>query len=311
MVDNKIAKHIISISLGSSKRDASAVLELGGQRVQIERRGTDGDLARAKELLEQWDGKADAIGLGGTDLYVYAGNKRYTFRESAHLIERVKKTPVLDGSGLKNSLERKLIRQLATSGELSIQGKKVLLVCAVDRFGMAEALQEAGAEVIFGDLIFGLNINKPLHSLKALGRWAALLAPVVTKLPVSWFYPMGKEQEVQVERYPEYFTHNDIIAGDFHYIKKFMPRLLAGKCIITNTVTAADRTMLREAGVTMLVTTTPCIEGRSFGTNVMEAMLVALEGAKGPLSADRYLQLLEQYHIESSVEYLQESDTVL
>lgn len=93
------------------------------------------------------------------------------------------------------------------------------MVCGVDRFGMAEALLEAGAEVTFGDLIFGLNVNKPLYSLKALAWWAALLAPLVTKLPVSWFYPMGKDQEVRVVRHPEYFLENDIIAGDFHYIK--------------------------------------------------------------------------------------------
>lgn len=299
----KTAKHVVSISLGSSARDASAILELGGQKISIERRGTDGDLDKARQLLERWDGKADAIGLGGTDLYVYAGKKRYTFRESAKLISNVRQTPVLDGSGLKNSLERKLIRSLAAGGEVAIKGSRVLLVCAVDRFGMAEALLEMGAQVTFGDLIFGLGINKPLRSLAALSWWASLLAPVVTKLPVSWFYPMGKEQDVRVVRHPEYFLENDIIAGDFHYIKKFMPAKLLGKTIITNTVTAADRRMLQQAGIKMLITTTPCIEGRSFGTNVMEAMLVALHGGSGPLSAEEYLRLLEHYHIESSVEY--------
>ena len=152
-------------------------------------------------------------GLGGTDLYVYAGKERYTFRESAHLIANVHHTPVLDGSGLKNSLERKVIHDLAAGHELPIEGSKVLLVCAVDRFGMAEALLETGAKVTFGDLIFGLNINKPLYSLKALSWWAKLLAPIVTKLPVSWFYPMGKEQEKRVPRHPEYFRESDIIAG--------------------------------------------------------------------------------------------------
>ncbi len=301
---SKQAKHIVSVSLGSSKRDASAVLELCGQKVHIERRGTDGDFRFARELMEQWDGKADAIGLGGTDLYVYAGKERYIFRESARLVANVKHTPVLDGSGVKNSLERKLIRQLAAGNKVPIKGSKVLLVCAVDRFGMAEALLEAGAQVVFGDLIFGLNINKPLRSLKALAWWASLLAPVVTKLPVSWFYPMGKEQDERVVRHPEYFLESDIIAGDFHYIKKFMPEHLPGKIIITNTVTAADREMLRKAGIKILITTTPCIQGRSFGTNVMEAMLVALHDGKGPLSAEEYLKLIEHYHIESSVEYL-------
>ena len=91
---------------------------------------------------------------------------------------------------------------------------------------------------------------------------------------------------------------------NFHIIKKFMPDKLPGKIIITNTVTTADRDMLRQAGVKLLITTTPCLAGRSFGTNVMEALLVALAGSKEALSADKYLELLERYQIGASVEAL-------
>jgi hypothetical protein len=180
----------------------------------------------------------------------------------------------------------------------------VFLVCGVDRFGMAEALQEAGAQLTFGDLLFGLGFNKPLRSLEALASWAKVLAPIVTRLPVSWLYPMGKEQQKRRPKFSQYFLENDIIAGDFHFIRKFMPEKLPGKTIITNTVTAADRAMLKEAGVKLLVTTTPSLEGRSFGTNVMEALLVALKEAKASLSADEYIELLDKYKIEASIEYL-------
>jgi hypothetical protein len=216
----------------------------------------------------------------------------------------VKSTPVLDGSGLKNSLERRLIRKLAGEGIIDFKNKKVFLVCGVDRFGMAEALQEAGAQLTFGDLLFGLGFNKPLRSLEALASWAKVLAPIVTRLPVSWLYPMGKEQQKRTPKFSQYFLENDIIAGDFHFIRKFMPEKLPGRTIITNTVTAADRAMLKEAGVKLLVTTTPSLEGRSFGTNVMEALLVALKGAKASLSADEYIELLDKYKIEASIEYL-------
>ena len=297
-------KHVISISLGSSERDAQVAVKLGDVELLVERRGTDGDFTKARQLMEEYDGKVDAMGLGGTDLYVYAGKVRYTFRESAKLVANVKSTPVLDGSGLKNSLERRLIRKLAGEGTIDFKNKKVFLVCGVDRFGMAEALQEVGAKLTFGDLLFGLGFNKPLRSLKALASWAKVLAPVVTRLPVSWLYPMGKEQQKRTPKFSQYFLENDIIAGDFHFIRKFMPEKLPGKTIITNTVTAADRAMLKEAGVKLLVTTTPSLEGRSFGTNVMEALLVALKGAKASLSADEYIALLDKYKIEASIEYL-------
>lgn len=304
MSSTKYCKHIISISLGSSERDAKAVVKLGDVEALVERRGTDGDFAKARQLMEQYDGRVDAIGLGGTDLYVYAGKQRYTFRESARLIANVRQTPVLDGSGLKNSLERRLIAKLAAEEVVDFRNKKVLLVCGVDRFGMAEALQEEGAQLTFGDLLFALNIDKPIRSLKALAWWAKLLAPVLTKLPVSWLYPMGKEQQVRTPKFPQYFLENDIIAGDFHFIRRFMPESLPGKIIITNTVTAADRKLLKGAGVKLLITTTPCLDGRSFGTNVMEALLVAVTGERKPLSPAEYIALLEQYKIESSVEFL-------
>ena len=194
-------KHVISISLGSSERDAKATVVLGEQELLVERRGTDGDFAKARQLMEECDGKVDAIGLGGTDLFVYAGDTRYTFRESAKLIANVKNTPVLDGSGLKNSLERRLIAKLAAEKIVDFKDKKVLLVCGVDRFGMAQALQEAGAKLTFGDLLFGLNVEKPLYSLESLAWWAKLLAPIVTKLPVSWLYPMGKEQQKRTPKF--------------------------------------------------------------------------------------------------------------
>ena len=297
-------KHVISISLGSSERDAQVAVKLGDVELLVERRGTDCDFTKARQLMEEYDGKVDAMGLGGTDLYVYAGKVRYTFRESAKLVANVKSTPVLDGSGLKNSLERRLIRKLAGGGIIDFKNKKVFLVCGVDRFGMSEALQEAGAQLTFGDLLFGLGFNKPLRSLEALAAWAKVLAPVVTRLPVSWLYPMGKEQQKRTPKFSQYFLENDIIAGDFHFIRKFMPEKLPGTTIITNTVTATDRAMLKEAGVKLLVTTTPSLEGRSFGTNVMEALLVALKGAKASLSADEYIELLDKYKIEASIEYL-------
>ena len=85
MATGEQSQRVISISLGSSSRNAVAELVLAGKKFIVERIGTDGDLMKAKKLLESLDGKAAAFGLGGTDLYVCAGNERYTFKESAEL----------------------------------------------------------------------------------------------------------------------------------------------------------------------------------------------------------------------------------
>ena len=102
-------KRVVSVSLGSSTRDHHADMELLGERFELRRVGVDGSLARAAALLRELDGTVDAIGLGGIDVFLYAGNDRYALRDGLRLLETVKHTPVVDGSGLKNTLERRSI----------------------------------------------------------------------------------------------------------------------------------------------------------------------------------------------------------
>ncbi len=72
-------KRAVSISIGSSRRDKVVELELLGEKISIERRGTDGDMEKAAQLYKELDGKVDAFGVGGADLGVMTDNKWYPF----------------------------------------------------------------------------------------------------------------------------------------------------------------------------------------------------------------------------------------
>lgn len=292
-------KQVVSISLGSSKRNGTTMAAFGGQEFCIKRIGTDGNKSKAAQLIRELDGQVDAIGLGGTDLYIYAGTQRYTFRESKALAANAKITPVVDGSAIKNTLERRVVSYLMTKHGWDFKDKEVLIVCAVDRFGMAEALAAAGSRTVFGDLMFGLGLPIPITTLTGLSRLATLIAPIITKLPVSLFYPTGDKQTQVTPKFEEYFHNAAIIAGDFHFIRRYMPASMKGKTIITNTVTQEDESLLRERGVSTLVTTTPEMGGRSFGTNILEGVLTVLSGKRPEqLTVEDYTQLIEQTGIE-------------
>jgi hypothetical protein len=163
---------------------------------------------------------------------------------------------------------------------LPLRGKKVLMVSSVDRFGMAEAVTAAGADVVHGDLMFGLGIPLPLRSLGALHRVARVMLPLVTRLPFSWLYPTGEKQDKREIKFTRWFEWADVIAGDFLYIGRHMPDHLPGRTILTNTVTPKDVEALRARGIETLITTTPNLGGRSFGTNLMEGLVVAAAGRK-------------------------------
>ncbi|SDE25810.1 quinate 5-dehydrogenase [Sporomusa acidovorans] len=298
-------KQVASISLGSSKRNSTVITEIGGQQFQIQRIGTDGSKQTAAELIRKMDGQVDAIGLGGTDLYIYAGTKRYTFRESAALAANAQRTPVVDGSAIKNTLERRVISYLITKHGVRFQDQPALIVCAVDRFGLAEALAAAGSKMVFGDLMFGLGLPIPITTLGGLARLAGLVAPIITRLPVSLFYPTGNKQTQVTPKFEKYFEDASIIAGDFHFIRRYMPAMLKNKLVITNTVTQEDEALLKQRGVDTLVTTTPEMGGRSFGTNILEGVLTVLAGKRPEqLTPEDYSNLIEQAGIEPRVKKL-------
>lgn len=298
-------KRVVSVSLGSSRRDHRVETEIMGEQFTIERRGTDGDVQLAVDTIRALDGKVDAIGLGGVDLYLVAGKHRFILRDARMMADAATVTPVVDGSGLKNTLERRIIAQLDDAGTVEFRGRRVLMVSAADRFGMAEALQERGAKLILGDLAFGLGIPITLSSLSVLGTVARVLGPVISRLPMTMLYPTGKKQDEITPRYRRLYGKADIIAGDLHFIRRYMPDDLSGKIIITNTVTRDNVEEFRQRGVRLLITTTPELDGRSFGTNVMEGILVALLGrGREDLTGKDYDQLLDKMSLEPRVEWL-------
>lgn len=285
-------KKVVSISLGSSDRNHKVRTKILGTEFEIERIGTDGSIASMIEKIENLDGKIDAFGLGGMDLYLYSGQKRYTIREAEKISKRAVKTPIVDGSGLKNTLERRALKHLSDSGWV-FENKNVLMVCALDRFGMAQSFEDAKSNVIYGDLIFSIGIPLKIYSLSSLHRIANILMPVVKNLPFKMLYPTGSKQTKIKPKYESIFNWADIIAGDFHFIKKHLPENLSGKIMITNTVTPKDIDLLHKRALDTLITTTPELNGRSFGTNVMEGVLVALAG-KFPLTEIEYEKLLDE-----------------
>lgn len=299
-------KRVVSVSLGSSKRDHKVLVELLGEKFEIARMGTDGDFNRAMDLLKKLDGQVDAIGLGGIDVYLFVRKKRYAIKDGLKLMDAVKLTPVVDGSGLKNTLEREVVRILAEETDLLKKGTRVLMVSSVDRFGMAEALSEMGCDMTFGDLIFTAGIPYPIRTMEELEEIANRTLPEITQMPFQMIYPTGKKQESQdeakVQKFAGYYHNAEIIAGDFHLIRRFMPAGLSGQAILTNTTTRDDIDFLREKGAGTLVTTTPEYEGRSFGTNVMEAALVAILGKPwDEIIPEDYLDLLHRLNFRPRI----------
>jgi len=211
------------------------------------------------------------------------------------LARRAKTTPVVDGSGLKHTLERETIRTLQRDGTVDFSKEKVLLVSAVDRFGMAQALVEAKADTVFGDFLFGVGLPIKLTTYQQVKTFGSVILPLITQLPFKWFYPTGEKQEQRTPKFKDVFDWATLVCGDWHYIRRYSPDDMTGKTIITQTLRKADLDLLKSWKVKRAITTTPEIGGETFATNVMEGVVVALLGKRPEeLSEADYLETLKR-----------------
>lgn len=297
-------KHVVSISLGSSNRDKKIEFKLGDQTIILERIGCDGDEKKARALFAEMDGKVDAFGVGGVELFVRVAQRRYPLRSGINMVKDVKQTPCTDGGGLKTVMEQNVFQLAEPQLPYSPSPRKAMMPLAVDRYGMAESLHKAGFDLVFCDLMFALGIPIPIKGLKRLRIAAAVIAPVVGLAPISMLYPTGQSQDENIPKYEKWFNYGPVIAGDFLYIRRHLPHDVSGKIIITNTTTLDDIDFLQARGLSYLVTSTPRIEGRSFGTNVLEAALIAYAGKGRELTDAELSALVKELDLRPSVQEL-------
>jgi hypothetical protein len=297
-------KRAVSISIGSSRRDKVAEIELLGERVRLERMGTDGDMEKAAQWFRELDGEVDAFGVGGTDLALRVGRKLYALHSVAPLVRSVKHTPVVDGGGLKNTVEARLADFIDDQLGGQIEPRRALITSAADRWGMACSFAQSGYECIFGDVLFALGLPIRIRSLRGVRILAAIVLPIASRVPFEWLYPTGERQELRDPKWEREYQWAKVIAGDCHFIKRHMPPQLPEKVVVTNTTTPADVELFRVAGVSSLVTSTPVLDGRSFGTNMMEAALVAAAGKGRPLSDAELASMIDSLGLGPQLQWL-------
>lgn len=283
-------KRAVSVSLGSSVRDKRVEIEFNGQPILVERIGTNGDVGKAQQLFAELDGQVDCLSVGGVDLELRFDGRAYPLYAARKLVKHVHRTPVVDGQGLKNTLERRVFGLAAPFFDGPPHFQRAFLPMVADRIGMAEAVCEVTDEVVFGDLMVGLGLPLMIRGMRNYRRVLKIMLPLVSRFPMSMIYydSINNEPEPKYERH---WKDADLLAGDFLFMSKVLPEDLHGKTIVTNTTTEANLTFLRERGISTVITTTPRYDGRSFGTNMMEAVLTAYSG-KGRLLTNAELNAL-------------------
>lgn len=153
-----------------------------------------------------------------------------------------------------------------------------MFASVLDRFWLAQTLQQSGFKFLSGEAFFGLKIPLffPISTFMLLGY---LTIPMLRYLPLSYLYPLGHNQNKINNRFNFIYNRVNIIAGDWHYIRHNLPINMEEKILITSGINHGDFKSLHKRQASYLLVTTPFINNISPAANAMKATLVAL-GAK-------------------------------
>ena len=209
--------------------------------------------------------------------------------------EKIKKKisrPLYDGSYLKPLLDEMAVKK-ALELNLLPPRFRALLTSYLDRPGLYESLIKAGAQkVLIGDAAFALKLplffsNKSFFTF--LGQFTL---PFLRNVPINYLYPLGEKQEKNLPRYFKTFAKSQVVAGDFHFIRRYCPDL-TGKVVITSTLREEDLSFLKSKGALAVVGSGGNFRGISMGANLLEAFVCAYFKKKPwEITQDEYLNFL-------------------
>ena len=286
-----------------------------GQEIELHRVGCGGDVTLARQLIEDFQGRVDAIALDGLPARLELGTAKMPHEEGAKLLDMTTSTtPVVDGRTIRAGLERWGVI-LADRAQPGIFAQKhILMVPGMNHNGLSQALGRRSANMRYADPFVYFN----LPQLPGVGSPVTLdqaAGPTLDQLKDAPFrrlkpQPDGQPTEKRTE---SPFDWADVLAGDIGAIRRYAPESLKRKTIVVEHANEEDLADLQARGASILVTMMPSLDGADslgkWSAAVVEAVLVSLrEDKESPLTEDTYLNLMADIEWTPAIRYLQEAD---
>ena len=299
-------KTIVSISLESSDHDYEFQTPFLGQEFLIKRIGVDKDTKQAEALIRQWQNKADAIALEGLRDHQRVGTFELQQKLIKHLEGLSRETPVTSGTRLREILQEWAVRHTQNTQKGFFNNSNVLLFSGMNHYRTARVLTEFTDNQRFADPVLQLGIPKFLSSFDALElfakgthqilRWSPphVLSPSVAPIQEWNHYIMRKAMHKA-----------DVIVAFYEELERFGLEELAGKTIITSSISDERLQTLHDRGVNMVLDYSPQpFEHQTISIVVLEAMIMAAVGNHDrQVTDDDLLEIISDLELEPRTLY--------
>ena len=285
-------KRVVGVSLGAGAQDFAFRARFLGRQLDVRRVGTDHSVARAEKLLRQFENEADAIGVGVVRESYTVGSQRFVDKEGARLMAAVTRVPATTGSRLGDILQEWALRHVQSKLGSYFNNARVLFFSGVANYKLAQAFAEYTPNLEFADALLQLGVPKMLTSLEALELYASGAHVVTDRVPdVVTDNALAREWQRWVLR--RAMREATVIVAPVHELDDFGIEELAGKTILTSTVSEARIAKFRKKGVHLVIDGAPSLFGHVLGPSVLDAMIIAARGKEPEdLLEDDYLEII-------------------
>ncbi len=291
-------KTIVTVSLGSSKKDFEFKTRFLGKTFTIHRMGSDEDTTKAWEIMRRQQAHADAIGLSEISDHINVGMRTLINKETRRLTNVVTRVPVTTGATLRRLLQVRAIRHVQKELGHYFDNNLVLFLSGMRNYDMAVAMSDYTKNMTFADALLQTGTPTLLTSLEQLELYAKGAEMLLNGRPgqlLERALPGFKNQRLSGS-----VAKSHVIVGTFGEIKAVgTPGNLEGKTIITSAVDDERMKFFKECKVNLVVDVSPKLFERVVGINVLEAMILAALG-KPPeeISDDDFNEILDELHVK-------------
>ena len=285
---------VVNISLTAPDRDFDEKVPFLGQEYRIVRIGTSGDVKAAKDLVVSWAEQAAAIAVTGIREARAAG----LYDGELEAIDKVKratdKVPVADGHALRDVLQEWAIRYVQSEMPGFFSNARTVVLGGLNHDRTTRILREYTDNLEFADPLLRFDVPAKLDKSPALGLAADVGVRAMRRLPGSMQSQIkAPGQRASHSRARTAAREADVVVATYDELIGFGLEDLAGKTLVTSSISDERLAELASRGVDMVLDSTPQpFDDVTVNTALLEAMMLAMTSSPGELTNDDLLDMI-------------------
>jgi hypothetical protein len=291
-------KKVVTVTLGSSKKDFEFKTKFLGQEFSVRRFGADKDSSKAWELMRRQQANADAIALSDMPDHYHVGLRTLINKKSQHLMQVVTRVPVTTGASLRRLLQVRAVRHVQKELGNYFNNNLVLFLSGMRNYDMAVALSDYTKNLSFADPVFHAASPVLLGSLDQLELFAKGKELLPDGVPGDFLKSVLGTLKNKIVANAVAKSH--VIVGTFREIQAVAAGgNLEGKTLITSAVDDEAFAFFAKHKVNLAVDVSPKLFDQVVGISTITAMILAATGkTEAELTDHDFEEILHELDIK-------------